>query len=97
MQQGGGRKKLCSCSNTMYLMTYFVYLYYVSKNITGVRRTNWNVKDKRFLHSRLRGDSIITWVYTFFMILCDGKLRGGWHLIEVRDAPVKKIQWSIFV
>ena len=91
MQQGGGRKKLCSCS-TMYLMTYFVYLYYVSKNITGVRRTNRNVKVKLFLYSRLRGNSIITWVYTFFMILCDGKLRGGWHLIKVRDVPVKKFQ-----
>ena len=46
----------------------------------------------------VRSDSIITsrpggrWVYTFFVILRDGKLGGGvgWYLIKVRDITVKK-------
>ena len=43
----------------------------------------------------LRGDSIIAsrprgrWVYTFFLILRDGKLGGGRYLIRVRDITVK--------
>ena len=61
----------------------------------------------------IRSDSIIAsrpedrWVYTFFVILRDGKLgRGwgwgfggvGWYLIKVRDVSVKKfneIFWII--
>ena len=50
----------------------------------------------------LRGDSIIAsrpsilwvrrrgrWVYTFFLILRDGKLGGGRYLIRIRDITVK--------
>ena len=50
----------------------------------------------------IRSDSIIAprpegrWVYTFFVILRDGKLGGlgggGWYLIKVRDVSVKQIQ-----
>ena len=31
------------------------------------------------------------WVYTFFAIIRDGKLGGGWYLIK-SDVTVKKIQ-----
>ena len=53
-----------------------------------------------FVH--LRDDSIITsrpggrWVYTFFVILRDGKLGGGWYLIKVRDVTVKKNSMKFF-
>ena len=49
-----------------------------------------------------RGDSIITsrpgerWVYTFFVTLRDGKLGGGWYLINVRDVTVKKFSMKYF-
>ena len=29
------------------------------------------------------------WFYTFFVTLRDGKLRGGWYLIQVCDVIVK--------
>ena len=38
-----------------------------------------------------------SWVYTFFVILGDGKLGGGWYLIKVRDVLIKKIEGNIFV
>ena len=50
----------------------------------------------------LKGDSIITshpggrWVYTFFVILPDGKFGGGWYLIKVRTVTVTKIFNEVF-
>ena len=47
-------------------------------------------------------DSIITsrpggrWFHTFFVILRDGKLGGGWYLIKVCDVTVKKISMKFF-
>ena len=44
------------------------------------------------------GDSITTlypggrWVYTFFVILCDGKLGGSrWYLTKVREVLLKSV------
>ena len=51
---------------------------------------------------RNRGDSIITsrpggrWAYTFFVILSDDKLVGGWYLVKVHDVTVKKISMKYF-
>ena len=50
----------------------------------------------------LWGELIITsrpggrWVYTFFVILRDVKLGGGWYLIKVRDVTVKRISMKYF-
>ena len=57
---------------------------------------------------QIGGDSTITqvgrWVYTFFVILYDGKLGGGGggggeggYLIKVHEATVKKITMNLFV
>ena len=49
-----------------------------------------------------RGNSIITSrtggrrVYTFFVILHDGKLGGGWYLTKMCDITVKKISMKYF-
>ena len=48
------------------------------------------------------GDSTITsrpegrWVYTFFVILRDGKFEGGWYLIKVRNVTVIKVSMKYF-
>ena len=45
----------------------------------------------------MRVCSIITsclegmWFYTFFVILREGKLGGGWYLIQVRGVKVKNV------
>ena len=58
---------------------------------------------KVFLNLTLMGDkSIITsrtggkWIYTFFVILRDGKLGagGGCYLIKVHDITVKKVSMN---
>ena len=80
----------------------------IFRDYTKIRIACFPLMDDTFMTSTrkgIRGDSIIMprpggrWIYTFFVILCDGKLRGvgGRYLIKVRSVTVRKIHWSIFV